>query len=244
MNSKVLREVPNFLSCAEMAPVTDATPYGELRVNYDRESLDIDDVAGAPLAQFEAWFADVQAAGLAEPNAMVLATASADGQPSARHVLLKQADARGFVFYTNYDSRKGRELSENPRASIVFPWFPMYRQVVVTGTVERVSREESAEYFSSRPHGSRIGAHASHQSSELQSRAELEERWEAIAQQYPDDVPLPDTWGGFIVIPQTIEFWAGRRSRLHDRIEYVRDAAVKAVSLADASQWTIRRLSP
>ena len=224
--------------------MTDATPYGELRVNYDRESLEIGDVAAAPLAQFEAWFAVVQAAGLAEPNAMVLATASADGQPSARHVLLKQADERGFVFYTNYDSRKGQELTANPRASIVFPWFPIHRQVVVTGRVERVSREESAEYFASRPHGSRIGAHASHQSSELASRDELEQRWHEIAQQYPNDVPLPDTWGGFIVIPQTIEFWAGRRSRLHDRIQYVHDESAQATSLTDASQWTIRRLSP
>ena len=154
--------------------MTDATPYGEFRVNYEGETLEIADVTPAPLPQFQRWFADVVAADLPEPNAMVVASASLDGQPSARHVLLKQADERGFVFYTNYDSRKGRELTSNPKASLVFPWFAMYRQVSVVGRVERVSRQESAEYFATRPHGSRIGALASHQSSELEDRHALE----------------------------------------------------------------------
>ncbi len=223
--------------------MTDSTPYGELRVNYEGETLDIADVCPAPLAQFESWFEDVLAAKLPEPNAMVIATATKVGQPSARHVLLKQADARGFVFYTNYDSRKGRELQENPKASLVFPWFAMYRQVVVIGRVEKVSREESAEYFATRPHGSRIGASVSHQSEELASREELDARWQSLAERYPDEVPLPDSWGGFVVIPESIEFWAGRRSRLHDRIQYVHGGGVN-VSMTDATQWTIRRLSP
>lgn len=223
--------------------MTDSTSYGELRVNYDGETLDIPDVSPAPLEQFERWFADVVAANLPEPNAMVVATATIEAQPSARHVLLKQADARGFVFYTNYDSRKGREIEQNPQASLVFPWFAMYRQVVVVGRVEKVSREESAEYFATRPHGSRIGASVSHQSHVLQSREELDARWQALAEQYPNDVPLPDNWGGYVVIPQSVEFWAGRRSRLHDRIQYVHHG-VGAVSMADASQWNIQRLSP
>jgi pyridoxamine 5'-phosphate oxidase len=223
--------------------VTDSTPYGELRVNYDGETLDISDVSPAPLTQFERWFDDVLAAKLPEPNAMVVATATIDGQPSARHVLLKQADARGFVFYSNYDSRKGQELAANPKASLVFPWFAMYRQVVVLGRVEKVSREESAEYFATRPHGSRIGASVSHQSEVLKSRDELDARWQALAEQHPDDVPLPDSWGGFVVIPESIEFWAGRRSRLHDRIQYVHDGSAN-VSMTDSSQWSIQRLSP
>lgn len=223
--------------------MTDATPYGELRVNYDGETLQIADLAPAPLTQFQRWFADVLEAGLPEPNAMVVATASQDAKPSARHVLLKQADERGFVFYTNYESRKGRELAVNPQASLVFPWFAMYRQVTVVGRVERVSREESAEYFATRPHGSRIGALASHQSSELDDRSVLEQRWTDLAEQYPDEVPLPDTWGGFLVIPETIEFWAGRRSRLHDRLQYVHVGDAN-VSMLDSAQWRIRRLSP
>ena len=223
--------------------MTDSTPYGELRVNYEGETLDIADVFPAPLAQFEAWFEDVLAAKLPEPNAMVIATATKVGQPSARHVLLKQADARGFVFYTNYDSRKGRELQENPKASLVFPWFAMYRQVVVIGRVEKVSREESAEYFATRPHGSRIGASVSQQSEVLESRDELDARWQSLAEKYPNEVPLPDSWGGFVVIPESIEFWAGRRSRLHDRIQYVHGGGT-SVSMTDATQWTIRRLSP
>ncbi len=223
--------------------MTDSTPYGELRVNYDGETLDIGDVSPAPLIQFERWFEDVLAAKLPEPNAMVIATATKEGQPSARHVLLKQADSRGFVFYTNYESRKGRELQENPKASLVFPWFAMYRQVVVIGRVEKVSREESAEYFATRPHGSRIGATVSQQSEVLESRDELDARWQSLAEKYPDEVPLPDSWGGFVVIPESIEFWAGRRSRLHDRIQYVHEGGAN-VSMTDAAQWTIQRLSP
>ncbi|MEY3278296.1 MAG: Pyridoxamine 5-phosphate oxidase [Actinomycetota bacterium] len=225
--------------------MSESTPYADLRVTYNRETLDVTDVAGDPLTQFESWFSEAVAAEIPEPNAMVLATADASGQPSARNVLLKEADDRGFVFYTNYESRKGRELTENPRASIVFPWFGMFRQVVVVGSVQRVSRAETAEYFKQRPHESRIGAMVSAQSNVLESREELETRWAELSAKYPEgtEVPLPDFWGGFVVIPQTVEFWAGRRSRLHDRIEFVHDGSPQ-LSMRNPDQWSVRRLSP
>lgn len=218
--------------------------YATLRVTYNQDVLEVADLAPAPLEQFETWFHAAVAAGIPEPNAMVVATASAAGQPSARHVLLKDADWRGFVFYTNYNSRKGREIAENPQVSLVFPWFAMYRQVVVVGRAERVSRAESLEYFKSRPHDSRIGALASHQSEVLPERTELEDRWQRLAEQYPigTEVPLPDNWGGFLVVPESIEFWAGRRSRLHDRLRYRHRGG--AVDLTVPGQWEIERLSP
>lgn len=225
--------------------MAEQTPYADLRVTYNRETLDVADLAPDPLTQFELWFAEAVAAEIPEPNAMVIATADTDGQPSARNVLLKEADDRGFIFYTNYESRKGRELEVNPRASLVFPWFAMFRQVVVVGAVEKVSRAESAEYFNQRPHDSRIGALVSAQSSVLESREELEQRWAELATRYPEgtEVPLPDNWGGYLVIPQTIEFWAGRRSRLHDRMQFVHNGQ-SPLSLRTADQWSVRRLSP
>ncbi|MEY2634678.1 MAG: hypothetical protein RIS75_618 [Actinomycetota bacterium] len=225
--------------------MAEQTPYADLRVTYNRETLDVADLAPDPLTQFELWFAEAVAAEIPEPNAMVIATADTDGQPSARNVLLKEADDRGFVFYSNYESRKGRELAANPRASLVFPWFAMFRQVVVVGAVEKVSRAESAEYFNQRPHDSRIGALVSAQSTVLESREELEQRWAELATRYPEgtEVPLPDNWGGYLVIPQTIEFWAGRRSRLHDRMQFVHNGQ-SPLSLRTADQWSVRRLSP
>lgn len=227
----------------EMEP--DSPMYSDMRVTYNQNPLELSDLAPAPLAQFEKWFAEVVQAQLPEPNAMVVATADANGQPKARHVLLKQADARGFVFYTNYESQKGRAIAANPLVSLVFPWFPIYKQVTVQGRAIKVSREESEKYFRSRPHGSQIGALASHQSTELSDRVELETRWEELAAKYPEgtEVPFPDHWGGYLVIPTRIEFWAGRRSRLHDRWEYVH-SGVDEVSLQAADQWSLRRLSP
>jgi len=225
--------------------MTEPTPYADLRVTYNRETLDVADLAPDPLTQFERWFAEALEAEIPEPNAMVIATADPSGQPSARNVLLKEADDRGFVFYTNYESRKGRELAANPRTSLVFPWFAMFRQIVVVGTVEKVSREVSAEYFNQRPHDSRIGAIVSAQSEVLQTREELEIRWAELAAQYPEgtEVPLPEHWGGYLVRPHTVEFWAGRRSRLHDRMQFVHNGDSQ-LSMRNPDQWSVRRLSP
>jgi len=190
------------------------------------------------LAQFRLWLADAEAAEPAERTEMVLATASADGAPGARTVLLKGLDERGFSFFTNYGSRKARELEANPRAALVFHWWrPVHRQVVVDGTVERLSAEESDAYFDSRPHGSRLGALASPQSSVIGSREELELRFAELAERYPEDKPppRPDWWGGYRVAPVAVEFWQGRPNRLHDRLRF---------RLADGGDWVVERLGP
>jgi len=221
-----------------------------MRVGYGDDALNEGDLEGAPLAQFRSWLDDAIAAHLPEPNAMVLATT--DGAvPSVRTVLLKAADTRGFAFYTNLRSRKGRDLETVPAASAVFPWFAMSRQVIVSGPVVAVPRDETAEYFASRPRGSRLGAWASRQSEVIEGRepldaayGELESRWPE-----PDDIPLPDHWGGFLICPTSVEFWQGRASRLHDRLRFVRDSAPLTLDsggarLDDDSLWRIERLSP
>ncbi|ADG87248.1 pyridoxine/pyridoxamine 5'-phosphate oxidase [Thermobispora bispora] len=205
-----------------------------LRSAYDGEPLIESDMADDPLDQFTEWFADAVDARLPEPNAMVLATSSAGGRPSARLVLLKGYDERGFVFFTNYESRKGRDLAENPRACLLFPWHAIRRQVRIEGTVVRLPREESESYFHSRPYRSRIAAWASRQSAVLESRAVLEERFRRLAERWPENPPMPDFWGGFRVIPQEIEFWQGGADRMHDRIRYRRGR--------DA--WIRERLAP
>jgi pyridoxamine 5'-phosphate oxidase len=207
-----------------------------LRRSYEAGELLEEQVDPDPLVQFRRWFDDAVGAGLLEPNAMVLATADADGAPSARTVLLKGLDDRGFVLFTNHGSRKGRQMRENPRASLVFPWFEMDRQVVVVGDVEEVDRAETEEYFRSRPYGSRLGAWASEQSTVIPDRSVLEERYAALEQAYPEgaDVPVPDHWGGFRVVPRTVELWQGRRSRLHDRLRYRREG----------DRWVLERLAP
>jgi pyridoxamine 5'-phosphate oxidase len=205
-----------------------------LRLDYARESLTERDVDPDPILQFEKWFEEALHAGLIEPNAMTLATSTRDGHPSARVVLLKGADANGFVFFTDYRSRKGAELDANPHVSLCFWWDALQRQVRISGTAVRVSREETAAYFHTRPHGSRVGAWASQQSATLASREMLEKEVERLERAYPDDVPLPPHWGGYRVTPDSIEFWQGRPSRLHDRIVYARVGG----------EWRIGRLSP
>ncbi|WP_432832222.1 pyridoxamine 5'-phosphate oxidase [Dactylosporangium sp. CA-092794] len=192
-----------------------------MRTEYDDEPFGEDTLAGTWLDQFAAWFADAVSAGMPEPNAMLLATAAADGRPSARTVLLKGYDERGFSFYTNYESRKGRDLAANPRASLVFPWYHLHRQVIVNGSVRKVSREETEEYFAVRPRGAQLGAWASPQSSPIGSREELARRWAQAEERFGDGpVAAPPHWGGFLVAPDEVEFWQGRRSRLHDRLRF------------------------
>ena len=206
----------------------------DIRKDYALERLDESDVDADPFRQFHAWLKEALAAEVPEPTAMTLATVSAAGSPSARIVLLKALDERGFVFYTNYASRKGEELAARPRAALTFLWKELERQVRVEGTVEKVSAAESDEYFAIRPLGSRIGAWASTQSATIESRQWLEARMKAAEAQYGDNPPRPPHWGGYRVIPEWLEFWQGRRSRLHDRIAYTRAAG----------GWTISRLSP
>jgi pyridoxamine 5'-phosphate oxidase len=228
-------------------PPPDDSPsrLADLRVSYDAGALDESHLHPTPLAQFRSWFDEAVGVGLPEPNAMVVATAAPDGQPSARTVLLKDVDARGFVFYTNLGSRKSLELAANPGASCVFPWFAMHRQVVVVGRVEQVGRDEALEYFASRPHGSRLGAWASRQSSVIDGREGIEQRYADLQREYPEgaDVPLPDFWGGWLVRPQSVEFWQGRESRLHDRLRF-RAVDDGPADLGDASAWQVERLSP
>jgi pyridoxamine 5'-phosphate oxidase len=207
-----------------------------LRTEYRQYSLSEQEVDPDPIRQFMVWFSQALNAQVREPNAMTLATATPEGVPSARIVLLKGVDADGFVFFTNYLSQKGRELERNPRATLLFFWPELERQVRVEGTVSRASAEESDAYFATRPAASRIGAAASPQSQVIPSREFLEERFKQLETQYPQgDVPRPAYWGGFRLHPQRLEFWQGRPGRLHDRIDYVRDSR---------GQWIIRRIAP
>jgi len=201
------------------------------------ETLDESMLPADPMDLFARWMADVVALGLPEPTAMALATVSADGRPRARMVLLKSYDASGFTFYTNRTSRKASDLADVPRASLLFPWYAIQRQVIIEGTVTQLTMEESEPYFHSRPHGSQLGAWASRQSTVLHSRAELDDRYAELAERWPEGttVPMPDFWGGYRVEPQIIEFWHGRVSRMHDRFRYRRD---------DGGAWAPERLAP
>ncbi len=207
-----------------------------LRRHYALESLSEADVLPDPMAQFAVWFQEALSSQLIEPNAMTLATAAANGRPSARTVLLKGFDKQGFVFYTNYESRKGQELAENPQAALLFTWLDLERQIRIEGKVEKVSSEESLTYFQSRPKASQIGAWASPQSRVIESREVLEKRMEDLIREnaQAEKLPLPPFWGGYRLVPEIIEFWQGRESRLHDRICYTQSG----------ESWEVKRLAP
>jgi len=207
----------------------------DLRKSYTLAGLRRADLAADPMQQFHSWLQQAIGAQLLEPTAMTLATADKAGRSSARVVLLKGLDDRGFVFYTNYESRKARELAENSNASLVFYWAELERQVRVGGTASRISRDESERYFKSRPRGHQLGAWVSTQSEVIAGRAVLEERLKEYERRYPDAVPLPPFWGGYVVAPSEIEFWQGRPNRLHDRFRYTRQKD---------GLWLIERLAP
>jgi pyridoxamine 5'-phosphate oxidase len=216
-------------------PVADSAPdLAQLRNDYALKTLDEREADRDPMKQFGVWMAEAILARVPEPTAMTLATANRNGRPSARIVLLKGVDPRGFVFFTNYDSRKGKELARNPQAALTFLWKELERQVRIEGTVEKVSPGESSAYYATRPLGSRIGAWASPQSETIESRAWLEKRWDELGKQHGENPPLPPHWGGYRVIPDYLEFWQGRRSRLHDRVAYTRAER----------EWKIARLAP
>jgi pyridoxamine 5'-phosphate oxidase len=207
----------------------------EMRENYMRGGLSETDAGSDPFQLFHRWFEDARAGLLSEPNAMTLATVAEDRKPSARAVLLKGLDERGFTFFTNYDSRKGRELEANPFAALVFLWQQLERQVRIEGVVEKVTAKESDDYFVNRPLGSRLGAWASRQSDVISGREYLEAQHAALMAKYPDgNVPRPEFWGGYRLIPDMIEFWQGRPSRLHDRIRFRKSP----------DGWIKERLSP
>ena len=206
-----------------------------IREEYSGEPLDESHAAADPIAQFDAWFTEAVKASLPMVNAMTLATADAAGKPAARIVLLKGVDSRGFVFYTNYESRKGQELSANPRAALLFYWIELEREVRIEGAIEKTTAAESDGYFASRPLGSRIAAIASPQSAVIGARAMLEERYAEAEKRYGATPPRPSGWGGYRVVPDSIEFWQGRSNRLHDRLLYR-----KTVS----GDWEIVRLAP
>ena len=209
----------------------------DLRQNYTQAGLSEADLNSNPIEQFDIWFQQALNADLIEPNAMTLATATPDGKPTARIVLLKGVSERGFVFYTNYESQKGQQLIANPYAALVFLWDKLERQIRIEGKVEKLTESESAQYFHSRPKASQLGAWASDQSRVIPNREVLEQKLADLEEQYSDDatVPLPEHWGGFRVVPNRIEFWQGRPSRLHDRLVY---------DLQADGNWSIKRLSP
>jgi len=215
--------------------MSDSTQWFEsLRVSYEQGELNESDINHNPLDQFNKWLAEAIKNEVPEPNAMVLSTVNKDGQPGARNVLLKSADDNGFIFFTNKNSDKASDLKQNPHCTLLFSWLSQHRQVIVKGKAEEISREESNTYFQTRPYGSRISAWVSEQSQVIKSREELEIKVKEFMDKYPENVPMPDYWGGYLVKPESIEFWQGRPSRLHDRIRFTKKG----------NTWAIERISP
>lgn len=215
--------------------MSDSTQWFEsLRVSYEQGELNESDVSHNPLDQFNNWLQEAIKNEVPEPNAMVLATVNKDGQPGARNVLLKSADDNGFIFFTNKNSDKASDLKQNPHCTLLFSWLSQHRQVIVKGKAEEISRKESNTYFQTRPYGSRISAWVSEQSQVIKSREVLETKVKEFMDKYPENVPMPDYWGGYLVKPESIEFWQGRPSRLHDRIRFTKKG----------NTWTIERISP
>ena len=223
-----------------MVPDPSAPDLAALRREYGDHGLDVPDLAPDPVSMFRQWMDDTVAAGLHEPNAMVVATVSPQGRPSSRMVLLKGVDERGFVFFTNYESRKAADIAANPGVSLLFPWHDLQRQVRVEGAASKVSAEESEAYFASRPRESQLGAWASPQSRVVSSRSALDERYGGVLAQFAelDEVPVPPHWGGFRVAPYAVEFWQGRKGRMHDRLVYRR------AEDDPHAPWTVDRLAP
>jgi len=218
----------------------DTVDLANLRREYSDRGIEVTDFTADPIEQFARWFAELDNAvpksdtAWFEPNATVLSTADAHGRPSARTVLLKRYGPKGFTVYTNYQSRKGRDIAANPAASLLFPWYPLARQVIVTGEIGRVPEAESDAYFATRPRGAQLGAWASEQSQAIPDRDWLDSRYERFDREFPGAVPRPPHWGGLVLAPETVEFWQGRASRLHDRLRYVREGG----------KWRLERLSP
>jgi pyridoxamine 5'-phosphate oxidase len=215
--------------------MSDSTQWFEsLRVSYEQGELNESEVSHNPLDQFNKWLQEAIKNQVPEPNAMVLATVNKDGQPGARNVLLKSADENGFIFFSNKNSDKASDLKLNPNCTLLFSWLSQHRQVIVKGKAEEISKDESNTYFQTRPYGSRISAWVSNQSQVIKNRAELEKRVKEFMDKYPENVPMPDHWGGYLVKPESIEFWQGRPSRLHDRIRFTKKS----------NAWTIERIAP
>jgi pyridoxamine 5'-phosphate oxidase len=215
--------------------MSDSTHWFEsLRVSYEQGELNESEVSHNPLDQFNKWLQEAIKNQVPEPNAMVLATVNKDGQPGARNVLLKSADENGFIFFSNKNSDKASDLKQNPNCTLLFSWLSQHRQVIVKGKAEEISKDESNTYFQTRPYGSRISAWVSNQSQVIKNRAELEKRVKEFMDKYPENVPMPDHWGGYLVKPESIEFWQGRPSRLHDRIRFTKKS----------NAWTIERIAP
>ncbi len=218
----------------------DVVDLASLRREYSDRGIEVTDLTADPIEQFARWFAELDEAvpksdtSWFESNASVLSTADPEGRPSSRTVLLKQYGPEGFTIFTNYRSRKGREVAANPAACLLFPWYPLARQVIVTGEMTRLPEADSDAYFATRPRGAQLGAWASDQSEPIPDRAWLDERFDRFDRDFPADVPRPPHWGGLLLVPETVEFWQGRASRLHDRLRYVREG----------DKWRLERLSP